>query len=362
MAILFSLTTIFTACETPDQGKEDSKLEIDITNAIVCNAMSLYNNGPIASFYPSLKEYYFEAYTEGITYNPKTGSLTGDGMVIALAQVISYENDFIPKTTKYTPFEVVNNQVETIFEGGAASLSVYVVENGKVQQAESFSTADFKAQYIGNAENMTFAVEGDFDGEHMVFAFTGAPALYSLASYQTEDIDAAKYEGVENYASAEVIYYDNASSFFSLNVIEVILIDSKQTAFADFFCYGSLKDPKNVYGTFTVADEHAVGTMAKSPGVYVDKEGSYASPSFVARNYSQNGADYYFVDGGSISIEEGKISFDITSVGGSKISTVYEGKISVKSYDQAYNAPRANVPAITTTKQGQPLNYAPIKF
>lgn len=371
MAIVVAFALIFTACEKAETGKNDknenkteNKITIDTIGATYCYAMTIYNNGPIAPQFPGLSEFYYEAYTEGVVYDPESGDLEGNGLVVIVSQLVDYVNGNISKNQKIVPFVAENGAVTEVFPGGAVALTVYVVEDGAIVNAESVSTANFTAQFIGDDKKMTFAVEGNFDGGRLVYVFKGAPKTLNYSPFLKEDVEGDVFEGEEKYAQAEIIYYGKESAIYPLNVIEVVLIDAKQTAFADFYCYGSLDDEKNVYGTFKVADEHAVATMAKSPGFYVDQEGAYAYPSFIARNYTNNGADYYLVNGGSITIEKGKISFDLTSLNGSKITSNYEGNFEVLSYEEAYpsNAPQAKLPSLKNVKKAQPLNYNPIKL
>ena len=141
------------------------------------------------------------------------------------------------------------------------------------------------------------------------------------------------------------------------------MISKDNTSFADFICYGSLENVDNVYGEYTVDVKHVEGKMAKSAGAEINE--GYVFPSFIARNYdAQRGeGDYYLVDGGSLTIAEDKISFDLVSENGSTIKSTYTGKITVKSYDEAYGAPQSRVASLKKAiKANQPLNYNPIKL
>ena len=359
MAIIVSLSMIFTACDT-QTGPGKSEFEFDIENAEEIADLRVYYEGCISPYFPNFAQFSYEAYTGSVVYDPKSQKLEGSGLVIQLLQAVSYEVNYFPTCTKYSPFEIENEQVAEIFEGGAVYVQVIEIENG--QQAGSMATQEFQAQYIGDANEMVWAIKCDFEGEIRTFKFDGTPSLAVGGTFTKEGIEPTeKYNGEETYAQAEVIYYGDID-MLPVNIIEVVLISKDNTSFADLICYGSLDNIENVYGTYTVDVKHTEGKMAKSAGV--DSKG-YAFPSFITRNYTQESGDYYFVDGGTLTIEDGKITFDLVSENGSTIKTTYEGKISIKSYDEAYNAPKAKAPAFKSATQvakNQPLNYNPIKL
>lgn len=358
MAMFVSLLMVFTACDT--KTPED-KPEVDLENAEAANALTIYYEGVLSPYFPNFAQFSYEAYTGSVVYDPKSGKLEGSGLVIQLLQVVSYEENYCPTAKKYSPFEIVNNQVAEIFDGGAVGVQIIEIENGQ-QTGTNLATQVFKAGYTGTADNMVWYLEGDFDGEKRTFKFEGEPTIYVGGGFSKDGVESTnKYNGEETYANAEVIYYGD-TEMLPVNVIEVVLLSQDNTAFADLICYGSLDNIENVYGKYTVDVKHEVGKMAKSAGV--NKKEGYVFPSFIVRNYSQNGGDYYLVDGGTLTIEDGKISFDLVSEGGSTFKTTYTGKISIKSYDEAYQAPQAKAPAFKSAKATsvQPLNYNPIKL
>ena len=361
MAIIVSLLMVFTACDTQTQQGGDDKLTINTENAEAANALTVYYEGVLSPYFPNFAQFSYEAYTGSVVYDPKSGKLEGSGLVIQLLQVVSYEENYCPTAKKYSPFEIVNNQVAEIFDGGAVGVQIIEIENGQ-QTGTSLATQVFKAGYTGTADNMVWYLQADFEGDIMTFKFEGEPTIYVGGGFTKDGVESTnKYNGEETYASAEVIYYGD-TDVLPVNVIEVVLLSKDNTAFANLICYGSLDNIENVYGKYTVDVKHEVGKMAKSAGV--NKKEGYVFPSFIARNYSQNGADYYLVDAGTLTIEDGKISFDLVSEGGSTFKTTYTGKISIKSYDEAYQAPQAKAPAFKSAKATsvQPLNYNPIKL
>lgn len=359
MAVIVSLLMVFTACDT--QTKQKGGMEINTENAEAANKLTIYYEGCISPYFPNFAQFSYEAYTGTVVYDPKTNSLEGTGLVIQLLQVVSYEENYCPSAKKYSPFEIVNNQVVEIFDGGAVGVQIIEIENGQ-QTGNNLATQVFKAEYKGSADNMVWALEADFEGDIRTFKFEGEPTIFVGGAFSKDGVESTnKYNGEETYDQAEVIYYGD-TEMLPVNVIEVVLISEDKTAFADLICYGSLDNVENVYGKYTVDVKHEVGKMAKSAGV--SKEEGYVYPSFVARNYSENGADYYLVDGGTLTIEEGKISFDLVSGNGSTFKTTYAGEFTVKSYDEAYQAPQAKAPALKSAKVAkvQPLNYNPIKL
>ena len=360
MAIIVSLSMIFTACD--NQTKPGGGMEIDLENAEAINKLTIYYEGCISPYFPNFAQFTYEAYTGTVSYDPETKALEGSGLVIQLLQVVSYEENYFPVAKKYSPFEIENDQVAEIFDGGAVGVQIIEIENGQ-QTGNNMATQVFKAEYTGNADNMVWAIEADFEGEKRTFKFEGEPTVFAGGAFSKDGVESTnKYNGEETYAKAEVIYYGDIN-LLPVNIIEVVLLGQDNTCFANLICYGSLDDIKNVYGTYTVDVKHEVGKMAKSAGV--NKKEGYVFPSFVVRNYSQNEGDYYLVDGGTLIIEDGKISFDLVSENGSTFKTTYTGKISIKSYDEAYNAPQAKAPAFKSAinvAKNQPLNYKAIKL
>ena len=362
MAVLVSLSMIFAACEKqPGEGKGE-QLEINVENAVEFADLRVYYEGCLSPYFPNFAQFAFEGYTGDVVYDYEKGTLTGTGSVVQLLQAVSYEVDYLPTCGKYSPFEIVNNQVGEIFEGGAVGVQIIEIENG--QQADALQTQEFKAQLITSGDKMIWVVEGNFGGEVRTFKFEGTPQHVVSGAFTKEGVESTKkYDGEETYAQAEVIYYGDIN-LLPVNIIEVVLISKDNTSFADFICYGSLDDVANVYGTYKVDVKHLEGKMAKSAGA--DVEEGYVFPSFIARNYdAQRGTgDYYLVDGGSLTIAEDAISFDLVAENGSTIKSTYTGKITVKSYDEAYGAPQFKVPSFkaSATKNAQPLNYNPIKL
>jgi hypothetical protein len=341
MAILVSLAMAFTACEkNPIGGETPGGNDTTATpNAEVTEltGMIIYKAEPIAYIFPSFNQFHFQGLTNGATYDPSTGDCSGSGLLVEVTQAFSYVENNLPLSTEFTPFEMTaDNYIKEIFPGATGGVAIYEIANGVLDEKTFLSTRDFKVKLEIGKTSVKFTVECNVEGEEYLFSFDGTPLLADISKFWREAKDEGpKFEGAETYAQAEVIYYGE-TGIFPVNVIEVVLLSEDQTSFANFYCYGSLNDIKNVYGTFNVATEHKEGTMAKCPGLYLTEEGGYAYPSFVARNYSQSGADYYFVNAGSLTIEEGKISFDLSSLNGSKFTTNYTGNIAVKSYKEAY--------------------------
>ena len=341
MAILVSLAMAFTACETnPNGGENPGGNDTTVTpNAEVTEltGMIIYKAEPIAYIFPSFSQFHFQGLTNDATYDPNTGDCAGNGLLVEVTQAFSYTENNLPLSTEFTPFELTaDNYIKEIFPGATGGVAIYEIVDGVLNEDSYLSTRDFKITLEIGKTSVKFNVECTVEGEEFVFSFDGTPLLADISKFWLEAKDeGAKFEGAETYAQAEVIYYGE-TGILPVNVIEVVLLSQDQTSFANFYCYGSLENIQNVYGTFTVATEHEVGTMAKCPGLYLTEDGGYAYPSFVARNYSQSGADYYFINAGSLTIEEGKISFDLSSLNGSKFTTNYTGNIVVKSYKEAY--------------------------
>ena len=350
MAVIVSLLMVFTACDT--QTKQKGGMEINTENAEAANKLTIYYEGCISPYFPNFAQFSYEAYTGTVVYDPKTNSLEGTGLVIQLLQVVSYEENYCPSAKKYSPFEIVNNQVAEIFDGGAVGVQIIEIENGQ-QTGNNLATQVFKAEYKGSADNMVWALEADFEGDIRTFKFEGEPTIFVGGAFSKDGVEST-------YDQAEVIYYGD-TEMLPVNVIEVVLISEDKTAFADLICYGSLDNVENVYGKYTVDVKHEVGKMAKSAGV--DTEEGYVFPSFIARNYSQDGGDYYLVNAGTLTIAENEISFELTSEGGSTFTTKFNKEFTIKSYDETYGVPQSRVASLKKAiKANQPLNYNPIKL
>lgn len=357
---ILSIALIFTACEGP-QGTTPKDAE-------TVNAMSVYYSGPVDYKFPTFCQFTFEGYTGTVTYNPHGNVLEGDGYVIQVSQALSFCEDYMPTSTSFVPFEIVGETVEDVFSGGAIAIQYFVIENGKINQDASAFTYDFDVKLSKKGEKYIISIEGDFDGEVKKFYFEGTPTIYNDSRYLIDGVESEKVVNeTANFAQAQVIYYSTYETpILPYNLIEVQLVDKNMTTLANFYCYGSLDNAENVYGTFTVSSDVKVGSASKSAGTYTAEDGnSYASPSFLALNYNnQSGAaDYYLVNGGTITISEGGISFDLTSLNGSKIKSNYTGKIDILSLKQAYGAPQAKAPMMKKAEKTlEPLNYNPIKL
>ncbi len=365
MAIMVSLAMLFTACEKPQGGTpDDPEQGGNNADAIECTGMIIYKAEPIAYLFPSFNVFHFQGLTNGATYNPQNGDCTGNGLLVEVNQAFSYTENNLPLTQEYRPYELTSdNYIKEVFPGATGGVAIYEIVDGVLNESDALMTRDFTIKLEIGKTSVKFNVVCNVDGEEFVFSFEGEPMLADISKFWREAKDeGAKCDATETYAQAEVIYYGE-TGIFPVNVIEVVLLSQDQTAFSNFYCYGSLDNVKNVYGTFNVATEHTVGTMAKSPGFYMTDEGSVAYPSFIVRNYSQKGGDYYFVNDGSLTIEEGKISFNLTSLNGSKFTTEYTGKIAVKSYKEAYpnGAPRKTVVKEDAIK-GKSYEIAPSNF
>ena len=358
---ILSIALIFTACEGP-QGTTPKDAE-------TVNAMSVYYGGPVDYKFPNFCQFMFEGYTGTVTYNPHGNVLAGDGYVIQVSQALSFCEDYMPTANGFVPFEIVGETVEDVFSGGAIAIQYFVIENGEVKDNASY-TYDFDVKLSKKGGKYIISIEGNFDGEVKKFYFEGTPTIYNDSRYIVDGIESEKVVNeIANFAQAQVIYYSTYETpILPYNLIEVILVDKSMTTLANFYCYGSLDNAENVYGTFTVSNDVKVGSVSKSAGVYTADDGnSYVSPSFLALNYNnQSGAaDYYLVNGGTITISEGGISFDLTSLNGSKIKSNYTGKIDILSLKQAYSVPQAKAPMMNINqnkKVATPLNYNPIKL
>jgi hypothetical protein len=359
-AAILSFAIIFTACEP--QTQQGGEGTIDTTNAEVVNAMSIYNAGPVDYKFPSFRQFVFEGYTGTVNYDPHSNNLEGSGYVIQISQALSFIKDNeMPNATSFVPFELTEDGVEEVFSGGAVAIQYFVIEDGKINQAASAYTYDFKVEMYNN----TIAIQGNFYGEVMTFCFNGTPTLYNDSPYTLQDAESTNVVNTTaKFAQAQVIYYGtDAQPLLPYNVIEVVLVDNNMSTLANFYCYGSLDDVENVYGTFTISNEVKVGSAAPSAGFYVAEDNtSYPSPSFIVlNNNAQTGAgDYYLVNGGTISVSEDAISFDLTTLNGSNIKSDYTGKIELESYKSVYGAPQAKAP-VATAKEMKPLHNV-VKF
>ena len=361
LSFLFAALMVFAALFTSCEQKPEDGLTIDTEGAEVATSLTIYDEGPIDFRFPGLRQFTFEGYTGSVAYNPKSNKLTGSGYVFQIYQALSFAEGNSPLATKFTPFEIDNGTVSEIYSGGAVVLQYYTIEDGEINNEASDYTYNFSAEVVyGENGKVTIVVEGDFDGTRRAFYFDGEPQNFVTGAYTLEDaepIDAIT--ATAKYDLAEVIYYGASSQpSLPLNVIEVQLVDETYETLADIFCYGSLEDETNVFGTFKVAAEHAVGTAAQSAGLYIGEDGSsYPSQSFVVLNTE----DFYFVKDGEITISEGNISFDFTTINGSKISTNFEGEFNVGKIKAPASLPKADFSNVKEVENfGTPFNYNPV--
>jgi hypothetical protein len=189
-----------------------------------------------------------------------------------------------------------------------------------------------------NWENAEYHIKVTTKDESLSFSFKGKVTKedFSFAEIQKENIEPVQKINENITFLINEIDYDCELYICQdkLNAISVFLLS--ETDLGYFMCYGSPENKSNIYGTYTIATEHNVGTASKSPGaeIYTDEDGTFLSPfpSIISRyNAETDEEEFFLIQDGSITIEENKILFNVTTLNGSKISGTYSGELDVMS-------------------------------
>ncbi len=325
--------------------------EVPEKNSIELTKTDIYSMGITDYLLPNIQLFLFSSATGNLD-NTTTDEITGSGYGFDII-FSSYVNEFYCPITKQE--KASNTSLEeamenpNLIEPGKCVMEIYKFENGEI--IETINIENFTLSFEPNTslKEIKYKIETTINNENVTFTFNGKPNIYD---YLTEgelkhsEIEPNKITQNIDFPKSEITY--GCTTAFYQNTLNTIEISFESDEwFADFICYGSPENKKDVYGTYTLSKEHNIGTASPSPGAYVIYEDgekyTYIFPSAMVRfNYTTQQEEYFMIKNGSITIEENKIHFDITSYNGSNISGSYEGKLDIMSEDERYEQYKSN--------------------
>ena len=339
LIIIVMFAIIVNSC-TPNIEENNDQNSIKLTGS------NFYTVGIWDYFLPNIQLFYLSSNSGNLNFSDETNKITGSGYGFDIT-FLSYVNEQGCPITKQ---EIIPNisfeeafEDPSLMEPGKCVIDLVRIENGEV---EKINVENITLSFEPNStfKEMEYRIETTINGENTTFIFKGKPEITDVSFTKLQ------HEGIEPKAiNKNIIFveneitYDCATSFCqnTLNTIEIDIESEEYLAY--FICYGSPKNKKDIYGTYTFSKEHNVGTASQSPGgsiEYEDGEKFYEIfPSAIARfNSTTYEEEFFIIKDGSITIEENKIYFNVTTYGGSNISGSYEGKLDIQSEQERYGS------------------------
>ncbi|MBQ8722090.1 MAG: hypothetical protein IJY67_08110 [Paludibacteraceae bacterium] len=339
LAVATIFATLFSSCN-PDPEPENDE------NTIALTTTYMYSFGVIEYYLPNLRIFAGSCGSEGLSINRETAEISGSGYGIDFV-LSSYVNDAgFPITTQQNQNDISFDEAFTNFNinPGECAINIWKIENGEVIDSLEIDDLEITFDKNSNWENAEYHIKATTKDESFSFTFKGKVTKEDLffAEIQKDNIEPAKKIN-ENITFLENEIDYNCELYLcqdKLNAISVFMLS--ETYLGYFMCYGSPENRSNIYGTYTIATEHNVGTASKSPGaeIYTDEDGTFLDPypSVIAHfNEETHEEEYFLVQEGSITIEENKILFNITTQNGSEISGTYSGELDVMSEAERYD-------------------------
>ena len=331
LAVATLFATLFTSCDTnPEKEK----------NSIALTRTDMYSFGIIDYYLPNIHFFAGSCISEGLSINYETTEISGSGYGIDFV-LSSYVNEAgFPITTQQNQSYISFDEAISDFNinPGECAINIWKIENGEVIDSLEIDDLEISFDKNSNWENAEYHIKVTTKDESLSFSFKGKVTKedLSFAEIQKENIEPVQKINENITFLINEIDYDCELYICQdkLNAISVFLLS--ETDLGYFMCYGSPENKSNIYGTYTIATEHNVGTASKSPGaeIYIDEDGTFLSPfpSIISRyNAETDEEEFFLIQDGSITIEENKILFNVTTQNGSKISGTYSGELDVMS-------------------------------
>ena len=336
--------TIFSSCNTDPEINTDPDPEKE-KNTITLTATHMFSFGIMDYYLPNIQIFAGSCASGSLEINDQTAETSGSGYGIDFI-LASYVNEAeFPITTQQSQNDISLNEAfeNLIIDPGKCAVNIWKIENGEIVDSLEVKDLEITFDKNSNWENAEFHIDVTTKDESITFTFKGKVTKedVSLTETQKNGIEPNKkinenitfLENEIDYDCELFIYQDK------LNAISVFMTSEKYLAL--FICYGSPENKSDIYGTYTIATEHNVGTASKSPGagIYTDEDGTFTDPfpsaiaHFNDETYEEN---YFLVQDGSITIEENKIQFSVTTQNGSKISGTYSGELDIMSEAERY--------------------------
>ena len=344
IAVATILGIVFNSCK-PDSYRNS----IGLTNAHV------YILGIEDFVLPNIHSFSFKLSTDSVSFDIITNTFMGSGYGLEI-NLLSYTNEYIfPITTQSkstAPFSDRFFIDPTMLEPGKCAVNIHRIVDGKSVETIEPDKFDIVFDKKSNWEEAEIRIKTTINEQPTAFVFKGKPTITDTSYYdlQYDNIEPEVINKEITFTENDILY-DVQTFWFgnSMNTICVSLYSDEYMAF--FTCYSTPENRQDVYGTYTVSQEHTIGTAAQSPGIDADDD---AFPSFVARwNEETEKEEYFLVKEGSITIKENEVQFGVKTQNGSKIKGKYNGELYIERDIIYYDAPNSASKSLKKIKQKQ---------
>ena len=338
------LGIIFNSC-----SPYSYKNSIELTNAHV------YILGIEDFVLPNIHSFSFKLSTDSVSFDTITNTFMGSGYGLEI-NLLSYTNEYIFPITAQSkstaPFSDRFFIDPTMLEPGKCAVNIHRIVDGKSVETIEPDKFDIVFDKKSNWEEAEIRIKTTINGQPTAFVFKGKPTITDTSYYdlQYDNIEPEVINKEITFTENDILY-DVQTFWFenSMNTICVSLYSDEYMAF--FTCYSTPENRQDVYGTYTVSQEHTIGTAAQSPGIDANDD---AFPSFVARwNEETEKEEYFLVKEGSITIKENEVQFGVKTQNGSKIKGKYNGELYIERDIIYYDAPNSASKSLKKIKQKQ---------
>ena len=343
IAVATILGIVFNSCK-PDSYRNS----IGLTNAHV------YILGIEDFVLPNIHSFSFKLSTDSVSFDTITNTFMGSGYGLEI-NLLSYTNEYIFPITVQSkstaPFSDRFFIDPTMLEPGKCAVNIHRIVDGKSVETIEPDKFDIVFDKKSNWEEAEIRIKTTINGQPTAFVFKGKLTTTDISYYglQQDNIEPEVINEEITFTENDILY-DVQTFWFenSMNTICVSLYSDEYMVF--FTCYSTPENRQDVYGTYTVSQEHTIGTAAQSPGV--NKFSAF--PSFVARwDEETEKEEYFLVKEGSITIKENEVQFGVKTQNGSKIKGKYNGELYIERDIIYYDAPNSASKSLKKIKQKQ---------
>lgn len=308
-----------------------------------------YDLGNVYNHYSNVVRMYFT--TDSLTQTDD--GFEGSGKYFVFEVCSEVDKDNYPKAGEYKVADLSYgeaNSIVSMVENGAAVpflsasgrlFGTYVVEivDGEESAGYSVNEGSIKISGDASAANITATLKG-FDDNNVTkdfsFAFKGAVEMESQPIDASSQFKTEKEEDVVDktieFNKVSCVNYGDYSKF-GLNLL-LLTMTSADGYECQFYLNAPL-DVKQSFGTYTITHKLAPYTGDRSVGV--DQEGYVIPPVIgIPDKDGQGLKSAWFIDGGTVVMNEDGVSFDVVSYYGSKFKGSYKGEVTISN---AQNAP-----------------------
>lgn len=343
IAVATILGIVFNSCK-PDSYRNS----IGLTNAHV------YILGIEDFVLPNIHSFSFKLSTDSVKFDTITKTFMGSGYGLEI-NLLSYTNEYIfpitvqsKSTTSFSDRFFID---PTMLEPGKCAVNIHRIVDGKSVETIEPDKFDIVFDKKSNWEEAEIRIKTTINEQPTAFVFKGKPTITDTSYYdlQYDNIEPEVINKEITFTENDILY-DVQTFWFgnSMNTICVSLYSDEYMAF--FTCYSTPENRQDVYGTYTVSQEHTIGTAAQSPGVDTYGDEFSAFPSFIARwDEETEKEEYFLVKEGSITIKENEVQFGVKTQNGSKIKGKYNGELYIER-DMVYDVSQFSIQKLQKDK------------